>query len=365
MLAFVPNTDGRTIGIVTVVCLLLPVFFRPSDGSPDVLRFYPSPSFTGYDYTTPSCPLQPVPPPPCTASATILSVPVKVNVTETIVTFLRERITHTESVTLPVITSTEVLVSTIARTVTKPVVHVEYLTERVPVVEYLTDTVTRTSTCTVTELLPTTYVSTYISTSYAPPLTETSFHTETAYRTLTSTSVSTLIRTQTDTSSVYRTETSSITATKTLREVSTVTATCSSPPPPLNNEYLPVPAPSNDYLPPAVGAEQRLRGHFALPEDLLPPKLLGAPMAPDASALVTMTKTLDPITVTKERTVMKVSPGTPNDLDGGGGPIRTKSVFAFDQRITKRVTVTPTLTSYIYLDPVTVTSTRPSGPQSG
>uniref|UniRef100_A0A182NF24 Uncharacterized protein n=1 Tax=Anopheles dirus TaxID=7168 RepID=A0A182NF24_9DIPT len=237
--------------------------------------------------------------------------------------------------------------------ITSPVVRVEYVTERYPVVEYRTDTITRTSTCTVTELFPTTYYSTYISTSYAPPVTDVSFLTETSYRTLTSTQLSTLVRTLIETSSSYLTRTETIRATKTLTETATVTASCA--PPPLNNEYLPVPSPSNDYLPPAAqqqqaAAEQRLRSNFVLPEDLLPPK---QPSSPTATVSVTVTKTLDPVTLTKEHTITKGAAVAVADAT------RTKSVIAFDQRVTKLVTVTPTLTSYIYMDTVTVTSARP------
>uniref|UniRef100_A0A182TFX6 Uncharacterized protein n=1 Tax=Anopheles melas TaxID=34690 RepID=A0A182TFX6_9DIPT len=340
----------------------------------------PTPStFDGYDYTTPSCPLLDQPPAPsCTASATILTVPVRINVTETIVTFIKQpttvtstlivpttttevrravetqtsyrTTTHTQSVTLPPVTHTSPVTTTIARleTVTSPVVRVEYVTERYPLVEYRTDTVTRTSTCTVTELFPTTYYSTYISTSYAPPVTDVTYLTETSYRTLTSTQLSTQIRTQTETTSVYRTSTETIRATL-LRTTTTAT----------NNEYLPVPGPSNDYLPPfgQQQAEQRLRSNFVLPEDLLPPK--EPPRKKTVS--VTVTKTLDPITLTKEHTVTKdaaVAATSALGSDGSGAAIRTKSVIAFDQRVTKLVTVTPTLTSYVYMDTVTVTSAR-------
>uniref|UniRef100_A0A182UKW5 Uncharacterized protein n=1 Tax=Anopheles melas TaxID=34690 RepID=A0A182UKW5_9DIPT len=350
----------------------------------------PTPStFDGYDYTTPSCPLLDQPPAPsCTASATILTVPVRINVTETIVTFIKQpttvtstlivpttttevrravetqtsyrTTTHTQSVTLPPVTHTSPVTTTIARleTVTSPVVRVEYVTERYPLVEYRTDTVTRTSTCTVTELFPTTYYSTYISTSYAPPVTDVTYLTETSYRTLTSTQLSTQIRTQTETTSVYRTSTETIRATRTLTETATVTKSCAPPPPPLNNEYLPVPGPSNDYLPPfgQQQAEQRLRSNFVLPEDLLPPK--EPPRKKTVS--VTVTKTLDPITLTKEHTVTKdAAVAATSALGGSGAAVRTKSVIAFDQRVTKLVTVTPTLTSYVYMDTVTVTSARP------
>uniref|UniRef100_A0A182MKB7 Uncharacterized protein n=1 Tax=Anopheles culicifacies TaxID=139723 RepID=A0A182MKB7_9DIPT len=350
----------------------------------------PTPSFGGYDYTTPSCPLLDQPVPTCSASATILTVPVRINVTETIVTFIKQpttvtttlivpttstevhraietqttyhTTTHTERISLPPVTKISSVTSTVARieTVTSPVVRVEYVTERYPVVEYRTDTVTTTSTCTVTELFPTTYYSTYISTSYAPPVTDVTYLTETSYRTLTSTQVNTQFRTQTKTSSTYLTHTETIRATRTLTETTTLTASCQ--PPPLNNEYLPVPAPSNDYLPPSSAhqqaAEQRVRSNFVLPEDLLPPKR--SPSQDTVS--VTVTKTLDPVTVTKEHTVTKVTGGN----DGATSPLavqgaaRTKSVIAFDQRVTKLVTVTPTLTSYIYMDTVTVTATKPA-----
>uniref|UniRef100_A0A2M4D1Q1 Putative conserved secreted protein n=1 Tax=Anopheles darlingi TaxID=43151 RepID=A0A2M4D1Q1_ANODA len=407
------------LAIVVLCVLVLPGVIH---GAPDVGfngYIYPTPtptsSFVGYDYPTPACPLPAPPitvqvPKSCMASATIVTVPVKVNVTETIVTFLKvpttvtttlivpttstevhravetstdyHTTTHTQHVTLPAVTRTSLLTSTIARieTITSPVVRVEYITERYPVVEYRTDTITQTSTCTVTELLPTTYVSTYISTSYPPPVTDTSFRTETAYRTITETAISTLIRIKTDTSPVYRTRTDTITATKTQREVTTVSVPCA--PPPLNNEYLPIPEPSNDYLPPSqqqqAAAEQRLRSNFVLPEDLLlPPKLQVAPAK--ETVQITVTKTLDPVTLTttREHTITKrvESPADTRhryDLGGGGGAgawnsapvpaaVRTKSVIALDQRITKLVTVTPTLTSYIYMDTVTVTSTRPSG----
>ncbi|XP_052895280.1 integumentary mucin C.1-like [Anopheles moucheti] len=347
----------------------------------------PTPSFDGYDYTTPSCPLLEQPVPACTASATILTVPVRINVTETIVTYIKQpttvtttlivpttsteihravetqtnyhTTTHTERISLPAVTKTSSVTSTITRieTITSPVVRIEYVTERYPVVEYRTDTVTKTSTCTVTELFPTTYYSTYISTSYAPPVTDVSYLTETAYRTLTSTQVNTQFRTQTETSATYLTHTETIRATRTLTETTTVTASCA--PPPLNNEYLPVPAPSNDYLPPVSGrqqpAEQRVRSNFVLPEDLLPPK---RPPVQDTVS-VTVTKTLDPVTLTKEHTVTKVT--TAGIANGAtSAAVRTKSVIAFDQRVTKLVTITPTLTSYIYMDSVTVTATKPA-----
>uniref|UniRef100_A0A182WH46 Uncharacterized protein n=1 Tax=Anopheles minimus TaxID=112268 RepID=A0A182WH46_9DIPT len=346
----------------------------------------PSPAFDGYDYTTPSCPLLDQPVPTCSASATIITVPVRINVTETIVTYIKQpttvtttlivpttstevhraietqtnyhTTTHTERIPLPPVTKISSVISTIARieTITSPVVRVEYVTERYPVVEYRTDTVSKTSTCTVTELFPTTYYSTYISTSYAPPVTDVTYLTETSYRTLTSTQVNTQFRTQTETSSTYLTRTETIRATRTLTETTTVTASCQ--PPPLNNEYLPVPAPRNDYLPPVSGqqqpAEQRVRSNFVLPEDLLPPK-----RSPDT---VTVTKTLDPVTLTKELTFTKVtgdSDRTTSAVAVPGAAVRTKSVIAFDQRVTKLVTVTPTLTSYIYMDTVTVTATKP------
>uniref|UniRef100_A0A182PFP7 DUF4794 domain-containing protein n=1 Tax=Anopheles epiroticus TaxID=199890 RepID=A0A182PFP7_9DIPT len=346
----------------------------------------PTPSFDGYDYTTPSCPLldQPVVP-TCTASATVLTVPVRINVTETIVTYIKQpttvtttlivpttstevhravetqtsyrTTTHTERITLPPVTKISSLTSTIARieTVTSPVVRIEYVTERYPVVEYRTDTITRTSTCTVTELFPTTYYSTYISTSYAPPITSLTYLAETSYRTLTSTLVNTQIRTQTETSAIYRTNTETVHATRTLTETTTVTAACG--PPPLNNEYLPIPTPGNDYLPPLQQqqAEQRLRNNYELPEYLLPPKGPAAPLLPAETVSVTVTKTLDPVTLTKEHTVTKDAA----IVTAPGAAVRTKSVIAFDQRVTKLITVTPTLTSYIYMDTVTVTSTKP------
>uniref|UniRef100_A0A182RIZ4 Uncharacterized protein n=1 Tax=Anopheles funestus TaxID=62324 RepID=A0A182RIZ4_ANOFN len=355
---------------------------------------YPTPtptsSFRGYDYTTPSCPLLDQPVPTCTASATILTVPVRVNVTETIVTYIKQpttvtttlivpttstevhraietqtnyhTTTHTERIPLPPVTKISSVTSTIARieTVTSPVVRVEYVTERYPVVQYRTDTVTATSTCTVTELYPTTYYSTYISTSYAPPVTDVTYLTETSYRTFTSTQVNTQFRTHTETSATYRTLTETIRATRTLTETTTVTASCV--PPPLNNEYLPVPvaAPSNDYLPPSFGrqqpAEQRVRNNFVLPEDLLPPKRSPA----QDTVSITVTKTLDPVTLTKEHTVTKVTAAGATSPVSVPAAVRTKSVIAYDQRVTKLVTVTPTLTSYIYMDTVTVTMAKPA-----
>uniref|UniRef100_A0A182QVL9 Uncharacterized protein n=1 Tax=Anopheles farauti TaxID=69004 RepID=A0A182QVL9_9DIPT len=378
--AFIMFGDYKTFQKVFLGCLLL---FTIVSGESFNGYVYPTPtptpSFDGYDYTSPSCPLLDPPAHTCTASATIITVPVRVNVTETIVTYLKvpttvtttlivpttstevhravetktnyHTTTHTERISLPPVTATSHVTSTIARieTVTSPVVRVEYVTERYPVVEYRTDTITRTSTCTVTELFPTTYYSTYISTSYAPPVTDVSYLTETSYRTLTSTQLSTLVRTLTETTSSYLTRTETIRATRTLTETTTVTASCAPPPP--NNEYLPIPSPSNDYLPPAA-AEQRLRSNFLLPEDLLPPKL---PSAPTETVSVTVTKTLDPVTLTKEHTITKDDGG----YGAAPGAIRTKSVIAFDQRVTKLVTVTPTLTSYIYMDTVTVTSARP------
>uniref|UniRef100_A0A182J5Y9 Uncharacterized protein n=1 Tax=Anopheles atroparvus TaxID=41427 RepID=A0A182J5Y9_ANOAO len=385
----------------------LSLYIWSASGTPFDGYIYPTPtteaSFTGYDYVKPSCPLLEEPP-PCTASATILTVPVQVNVTETIVTFLKvpttvtttlivpttstevqrsvetrtsfQTTTYTATRTLPVVTSTATETSTIVRleTVTSPVVRVEHVTERYPVVEYRTDTVTRTSTCTVTELFPTTYYSTFISTSYAPPLTDTSYLTETSFRTRTATQLSTLVRTETVTSRELQTLTETVRATRTLTLTATVSATCAPPPPPLNNEYLPVAAPSNDYLPPRgafqqqqqqQAAEQRLRSNFVLPEDLLlPPHADNAAHdLPQTTVSVTVTKTLEPVTLTttRDRTVTRAT----DAADATAMATRLKSVLAFDQRVTKLVTITPTLTSYIYMDTVTVTATKPAALRAG
>ncbi|XP_055611452.1 mucin-2-like [Uranotaenia lowii] len=279
-----------------------------------------TPMDDGYDYPKPSCPL-------VYPSTSTVSVPVLEYVT------VKEYETQTiYSVAKP---------STSYSTIIKPTTTTEYSR----ITDYQTRTVDRTiqNTITRTETLPA----------------ETRYSTETKYSTLPITIISTTVSTAriTTTATNFQIQTSTIRFTETQKIPVTETVSVCTP----DNAYLPAascppPPPSNAYLPADIQPPRTALSIVpeARQNPLCPPPPTITSTKIQALATTTIKETITRTTIIRGETATKFLTVTktalPSIRSGGGA----ESVVA-KEAVKKLVTITPTLTSYIYADTITKT----------